>query len=79
MPSSLADLQAAITAITVAVDADVAQTALVVTAVNALIAKIQASGSHDFDAEVAALAATTSKLSSDNAAVQTAIDEAGAA
>lgn len=77
MAQTLQDLKDAITAISAAVDADVAQTALVVTAVNALIAKIEASGTTDFAEEVAALAAATSKLSSDNTAVQEAIDKSG--
>lgn len=77
MSATLQELKDAITAISGAVDADVAQTALVVDAVNKLIAAIKASGTTDFAEEVAALAAATSKLSSDNAAVQTAIDDAG--
>lgn len=77
--ATLQELRDAIAQIGVAVEADVAQTALVVTAVNALIAKINASGTTDFATEVAALSAATAQLSSDNAAVQTALDEAGPA
>ena len=47
-----------------------------VEAINALIAKIEALGNPDLTAEVAALAAIAAQLTSDNAAVQTAIDAA---
>lgn len=76
MAQSLVDLQAAITAIGEAVAADVAQDLKVVEAINALIAKIETLGNPDLTAEVAALAAIAAQLTSDNAAVQTAIDAA---
>lgn len=74
MAATLAELKAEVENIKVAVDADVAQTALVVEAVNALIAKIEAGA--DFTEEVEALRAATAKLSSDNAVVQAAINKA---
>jgi predicted transcriptional regulator len=76
MAQTLADLQAAITAIGEAVAADVAQDLKVVEAINALIAKIEALGNPDLTAEVQALATIASQLTSDNAAVQEAIDKA---
>lgn len=76
MAQTLEQLRAAIEAIGVAVDADVAQDTKVVEAINALIAKIEASGNTDFTQEVAALASISAKLSSDNDAVQAAIDKA---
>ena len=76
MASTQQDLKDAITAIAAAVDKDVAQDEKVVEAINALIAKIEASGNTDFTEEVAALAAASTKLGSDNDAVQAAIDKA---
>ena len=76
MTQTLQDLQQAIAAIGVAVEADVAQDIKVVEAINALIKKIDESGNTDFTAEVQALSALSEKLSSDNAAVQEAIDKA---
>lgn len=90
MAQSLEELRAtitriatAVTANTAAVEADVEQTAKVVEAVEALIKKIEESGTTDFTAEVEALSAataemegTTSKLAADNAVVQAAIDKA---
>lgn len=76
MAQTLADLQAAITAIGEAVAADVAQDVKVVEAINALIAKIESLGNTDLTEEVQALAAIANQLSSDNAAVQEAIDKA---
>lgn len=76
MAATLVELQAAITAIGQAVEADVAQDLKVVEAINALIAKIEAIGNPDLTAEVQALADIAAKLSSDNVAVQTAIDAA---
>jgi len=74
MAQTLADLQAAITAIGQAVEADVAQAAKVIEAIDALKAKIDALGNPDLTAEVQALATIASRLSSDNSAVQAAID-----
>lgn len=79
MAITQAELQAAIENLSTKVDEDIAQTAAIVTAVNALIAKIQASGNGDFTAEVEALAAITAKLTVDNPAVQAAIDAAAQA
>lgn len=79
MAVSLAELQAAIEALNQKVDEDIAQAAEIVSAVNALIAKIQASGNQDFTAEVQALSAIASKLTADNPAVQAAIDAAAQA
>lgn len=76
MAQTLADLQAAITAIGVAVDADVEQDLKVVAAINALIAKIETIGNPDLTAEVSGLATIAAKLAGDNAAVQAAIDAA---
>ena len=74
MAVTIEELRAAITDISAKVDADVAQDVKVVEAINALIAKIGAG--QDFTAELAALQAAGNKLSSDNAAVQAAIDAA---
>ena len=76
MAQTLADLQAAITAIGEAVAADVAQDQKVVEAINALLAKIAELGNTDLTAEVEALAAIAANLTGDNAAVQAAIDAA---
>lgn len=76
MGASIAELQAAITAIGEAVAADVAQDVKVVEAINALIAKIEALGNPDLSAEVQALADIAANLASDNAAVQSAIEKA---
>lgn len=77
MAQTLQDLKDAITEIGAAVEADTAQDIKVVEAINALIAKIEQLGQGaDFQAEVDALKAASSKLSSDNAAVQAAIDAA---
>lgn len=91
--STLEELQAGLSAVTnevtelkTSVDAEVAQTAVVIEAVNKLIAAINASGSQDFTNEVAALSAALTglqeartKLASDNDSVQAAIDAAGTA
>lgn len=74
MAATLKDLQDAIADIGTKVDADVAQDVKVVEAINALIAKVNAG--QDFSAELASLKAAGDKLSSDNAAVQAAIDAA---
>ena len=76
MSQTLADLQAAITAIGEAVAADVAQDVKVVEAINALLAKITELGNPDLTAEVEALAAIAAQLTSDNASVQAAIEAA---
>lgn len=68
------ELNTEIAAIHTAVDADLAQTQVVITKINELIAAIQNSGNTDFQAEVDALKSATSKLASDNAAVQAALD-----
>ena len=76
MAQTMADLQAAITAIGEAVAADVAQDVKVVEAINALLAKITELGNPDLTAEVEALAAIAAQLTSDNASVQAAIEAA---
>ncbi len=77
MAATVKDLQDAIQGISDAVDADVAQDLKVVEAINALLAAIAAGGSTaDFQPQIDQLKAVSSKLSSDNAAVQAAIDAA---
>lgn len=70
------ELNTALEAIRVAIDADVAQDLVVVEKLNALIAALAAAGNTDFQAEVDALTAATTHLSSDNSAVQAALDAA---
>lgn len=77
MAQTLADLQAALTELSAAVQADKAQTAALVAAVNTLIAKIQ-SGT-DVSAEVQAVAAIIADIKSDDAASQAAIDASASA
>lgn len=78
MAATLQDLQAAITAIGQAIDADAAQDQLVIAAIEALIAKINASTSApDFTNEVAALSAAVANLGTSNAGIQTELDKAG--
>lgn len=76
MAATLQELKDAILDIGVKVDADFEQDKKVVEAINALIKKIEESGTQDFQAEVDALKAAGEKLASDNAAVQAAIDSA---
>lgn len=76
MAATLQDLKDAITEIHTAVDADLAQTAIVITKINELIAALANAGNTDFQAEVDAVKAATAKLASDNAAVQAALDAA---
>lgn len=70
------ELNAALEEIRTAVDADVAQDLVVVEKINALLEAIRNAGNTDFQEEVDALRAATTKLSSDNAAVQAALDSA---
>lgn len=79
MSATLQDLQDAITAVGVAVAADATQDQGVITAIEALIAKINASpAAPDFSNEVAALSAVISTLQSSNATVQAELDKASA-
>jgi hypothetical protein len=75
MVQTLADLQAAITAIGDAVNADAAQDQLVINAIEALIAKIGTNP--DYTNEVAALGAAVGILTNSNAGIQTELDKAG--
>lgn len=78
MAKTLAELKQAIADISTAVDADVEQDKEVVRLARVLIDKIKAlPNAADFEEEVTALSGATAKLSSDNAAIQTALDEAG--
>lgn len=78
MAQTLADLQAAITAVADAVAADAAQDQLVIAAIEALIAKINASpAAPDFSNEVAALAGAVAALQGSNTSIQTELDKAG--
>ncbi len=81
MAKTLAEVMTAITELGTAIDADVEQDKVVVTAVNALIEKLKniPPGTVDLTAEVDAVLAATSKLSADNAAVQAALDSAAGA
>lgn len=74
MSKTLDDLREALTALDAKVDEDLAQTAEIIVAVNELLEKIKAGG--DFQAEVDAVSAIITKLTSDNPAVQEAIDAA---
>lgn len=80
MAQTLTDLQAAITAVAEAVAADAAQDQLVIAAIEALIAKINASpAAPDFTNEVAALGAAVSALVSSNTGITTELDKAATA
>jgi hypothetical protein len=75
--ATLQDLKDAIADIQTKVDADVEQDVKVVEAINVLLAKLATlPNTQDFQEEVDAVKAASAKLSSDNAAVQTAIDAA---
>lgn len=76
--ATLQDLKDQIAAIETAVEADVAQDIKVIAAIEALLKALEAAGTTEFQAEVDALKAVSSKLSSDNQAVQDAIDKAPA-
>ncbi len=78
MAATLQDLRTALALLDTKIDEDLAQTVAIVTAVNALIAKLGSALSPDVQAEVNAITALTSKLVSDNPAVQAAIDAANA-
>ncbi len=79
MPQTLQDLRDAITALDTKIDEDLTQTGQIIVAVNALIAKIgTGTPPADFQAEVDAVNALITKLTSDNPAVQAAIDAANA-
>lgn len=73
--ATLQDLKDQIAEIETAVEADVAQDIKVIAAIDALLKALENAGNHDFQAEVNALKAASSKLSSDNQAVQDAIDK----
>lgn len=76
MAQSLADLQAAITAVSDAVAADAAQDQMVIAAIEALIAKINESpAAQDFTNEVAALSGIVTTLQSSNEAIKTELDK----
>lgn len=76
MAQTLADLQAAITAVADAVAADAAQDQLVITAIEALIAKINANpAAPDFSNEVAALSAAVASLTASNTGIQAELDK----
>lgn len=78
MAGTIQDLKDAIAPLQAAIDADVAQDEKVVEAINALLKKIEELNVPlpDLQPEIDALKAATAKLSSDNAAVQAAIDTA---
>lgn len=70
------DLQDAITAVGQAISEDAEQDQLVITAIEALIAKISASpAALDFTSEVSALAEAAATLHSSNAKVKTELDK----
>lgn len=72
--ASLEELNAKITELSEKVDLDVVQGASVIAAVNALIAKIPAGV--DYQAQVDAVNAIIAKVTTDNPAIQAAIDAA---
>lgn len=74
MAKTLDDLREALTAVDGKIDEQKAQTASLIVAVNALLAKIPPSP--DYQAEVDALVAMAGKLTSDDADVQAAVDAA---
>ena len=74
MAQTLNDLKDALVALDTKIDEDLAQTAQLITAINALLAKLSAGA--DVTAEVAAVSSMITKITSDNAAVQKAIDDA---
>lgn len=76
MAKTLDELRAAITALYVKVEEDVDQTAQLVVATTKLLEKLNAGS--DFQAEVDAVTEVVTKLTSDNPAVQAAIDAANA-
>jgi hypothetical protein len=79
MAATLEELQSAITAVTDAINADAAQDQLVITAIEALIAKINASpAAPDYTNEVAALGAAVGILTSSNQGIQTELNKANA-
>lgn len=76
MSASLQELQDAITAVGTAVTADAAQDQLVIAAIEALIAKINASpAAPDFTNEVSALSAAVTSLQGSNASIQAELDK----
>jgi chaperonin cofactor prefoldin len=86
LKDAIAELVTASDQLVVDVEADIAQTAIVITKVNELIVAVQNSGSGPdlteqvaaVKAETAKLQGSTDKLKSDNPALQEAIDAAGA-
>ena len=77
MAATLEELQAAITAVSDAINQDAAQDQLVIAAIEALIAKINASpAAPDFTNEVAALGAAVGILTTSNQGIQAELDKA---
>ena len=76
MSKNIDELREALTAVDAKIDEQKAQTASLIVAVNALLAKVPASP--DYQAEVDALTSMAAKLTSDDADVQAAVDAANA-
>lgn len=74
--ANLADLESKIAELSTKVDDDVTQGAAIIVAINALLAKIPANV--DYQPQIDALNAIISKVTSDNPAIQAAIDAANA-
>lgn len=74
--ATLQDYEAKVAELSQKIDEELAQTAAVIVAVNALIAKITAGV--DYQPQIDALNVLTTKLTSDNPALQAAIDAANA-
>lgn len=72
MAKTLEELNATIAEMNEKVDADLAQGAAIITAVNALLARLPTNP--DYQAQVDALNAIIGKVTSDNPALQSAID-----
>lgn len=76
MAKTLDDLREALTAVDAKIDEQKTQTASLISAIQALLAKIPPSA--DYQAEVDALVAMATKLTSDDTDVQAAVDAANA-
>ena len=74
MAQTLEDLQAAIAALGEAAAADAAQDTVVISTLQAILAKIQKNP--DFTNEVSAISSAISSLTGANAAIQTELDKA---
>lgn len=74
--ANLQELEAKIAELSLKVDEDIAQGAAIITAVNDLLARIPPSA--DYQPQIDALNAIIAKVTSDNPAIQTAIDAANA-